>query len=674
MVTPPVRWAYAFIAPLALLVAFLGLGEVDQDVVPQTAAVVRADGGAGNERNADLARRLERTAAPTASTVARIVADRTAPSARRTLLATTAPRSAGQRWLRNGYPDFTRSMTTSVRPMSDLDRFDASGDYLVVGTSADVRAVAAALEDARFTVSTTWRPAPAVTVVRVGFDNTSGLVVLALLGSVTLCVIGTVGAPRRAVIRRLSGRRLTTHLGVELSGIRTALAVASVLLVAMMLGLAAYNGLAQVGQFLVAAGAAGAGMAVPLVLVHLAGATAAFRAQPARAIRGHRPGRAAVLTAQAARVPAVVLVVVAAFDVVGSIAAVREGGAARDLRAAGDAVQLWITGDPHGDVSSMAYGEALGSFASGALATGSAFLSALVEVPDGPRRSVPALVVSGAYLRDHPVTVDGGDELGAGDGVTIAVPESLAGRQKQIVHQIVDWNLQDAPAATRAAVRTAVLDEGQTVFTYPGSEYATAWVPDAVVVAVGSPSDAFSFDQLGAWLSTGDVVFTSENAARQELRGSPVATEISAVVAVGQEAAERSRRAAIEARIDLATWVGSVAVSVLVAVQGARAARRRSARVVFGRFAAGWSPLAIDRELLAVEAVVLVVALGTALQLWWEDRPDPDVFGASLDPVSAASTQALGLAVVTVVAVTACGIGVLHRTRASVVTAHGKDR
>lgn len=58
MVTPPVRWAYAFIAPVALLIAFLGLGEVDQEIVPQTTAVVRADGGAGNERNADLARRL----------------------------------------------------------------------------------------------------------------------------------------------------------------------------------------------------------------------------------------------------------------------------------------------------------------------------------------------------------------------------------------------------------------------------------------------------------------------------------------------------------------------------------------------------------------------------------------------------------------------------------------
>lgn len=676
MVTPPVRWAYAFIAPVALLIAFLGLGEVDQELVPQTTAVVRADGGAGNERNADLARRLERTADRTASTVARVVADRTAPSARRSLLTTTAPGSVGERWLRDGYPDFTRTMATSVRPMSDLDRFDTSGEYLVVGTQADVRAVAAALEDARFTVSTTWRPAPAVAVARAGFDDTSGLAVLALLGSATLCVIGTVGAPRRAVIRRLSGRRVAWHLGAELSGTATAMVVTTVLLVAVLLALTAFNGLAQVGQFLLAAGAAGAVMAVPLVLVHLVAATAAFHAQPARAIRGYRPGRAAVLTAQAVRVPAAVLVVVAAFDVVGSVAVLREGGAERDLRAAGDAVQLWITGDPHGDWSTQAYWDRIGAFTSGALASGSAFLSALVEVPDGPRRSVPALVVSGAYLGDHPVTVDGGVELdaGTGTGVTIAVPPSLAGRRSQIVDQVRDWNLKDAPAATRAAVRTAVLDEGQTVFTYPGSEYVTAWVREPVVVAVGSPSDAFSLDQLGSWLSTGDVVFTSETAARQELRGSPVASEISAVVAVGQEAAERSRRAAIEARIDLATWVGSVAVSVLVAVQAARASRCRSARVVFGRFAAGWSPVAIDRELLAFEAVVLVVALVTAFQLWWEDRPDPDVFGASLDPVSAASTPALGLAVVTVLTVTACGIGVLHRTRASVVTAHGKDR
>jgi hypothetical protein len=674
VVARPVRWAYLFIAPLALLIAFLGLGEIDQSSVPQAHAVVRADGRAGNAPNSEVARMLERTAATTSSTVLRIVADRSEPASRRTMLTTAASRSIGERWLTDGYPDFTRTMTTTVRPMSDLDRFDASGEYLVVGTDADARAVAATLTRARFDVSTTRLPDATAAVVRTGMDDTSGLVVLALVASAALCVIGTVGAPRRAIVRRVSGQRLSGHLGAELSGAAGASASALAVLVVVLIALAVYDGLAQVGQFLTAAASVWAVMSALVLAVHLVAATAAFRSPPARAIRGHRPGRAAVVVALGARFPAAVLLVVAMFDLVGSVAVLRDGGSDRDVRAAGDTVQLWVTGDPGGDVSSAGYWDAIGSFAAQALTSGGAFLSAPVEVPDGPRASVVAVFVSDGYLRDHPVQTVGGTVMDPGKGVQIAVPEHLERHRERIVRQIVDWNLKDAPAPMRAGVHTAVLDPGQSLYTHPGDAHAAAWTDEPVVVAVGSPAAAFSRDQLGAWLSTGDVVFTSEAAARRALHGSPVRSEISAVVAVGQAAAERSRRAVVEARIHLATWAGSFAVSVLVLVQGAAAHRRRCAQTLFGRFAAGWSPIAADRGLMVVEAAVLVLTLGTAFQLWWERRPDPSVFGTSLDPAAAASTTALAAAVGTALVVSCLGVTVMNRTRASVIAAQGGDR
>jgi hypothetical protein len=674
VVARPVRWAYLFVAPLALLIAFLGLGEIDQSGVAQARAVVRADGRAGNAPNSEVARSLERAAATTSSTVLRIVADRSEPSSRRTMLTTAASRSIGERWRTDGYPDFTRTMTTTVRPMSDLDRFDASGEYLVVGTDADVRAIAAALTRARFDVSTTRLPDTTAAVVRAGMDDTSGLVVLALVASAALCVIGTIGTPRRAVVRRVSGARLSSHLGAELSGAAGASTSAVAVLILVLIALALYDGLAQVGQFLLAATSVWAVLTAAVLAVHLAAATAAFRTPPARAIRGQRPGRAAVVVALGARFPAAVLLVVAVFDLVGSVAVLRDGGSERDLRAAADSVQLWVTGDPSGDVSGAEYWDAIGSFAGQALTSGSAFLSAPVEVPDGPRASTVAVFVSDGYLRDHPVRTNGGTVMESGKGVQIAVPEHLDLHRERIVRQIVDWNLKDAPASMRAGVHTSVLDPGQSLYTHPGDAHAAAWADEPVVVAVGSPAAAFSRDQLGAWLSTGDVVFTSEAAARRALHGSPVRSEISAVVAVGQAAAERSRRAAVEARIHLATFVGSFAVSVLVLVQGALAHRRRCAQTLFARSAAGWSPLAADRGLLVVEAAVLVLTLGTAFQLRWGRRPDPSDFGTSLDPAAAASTTAMAAAVGTALVVSCLGIAVMNATRSSVIAAQGGDR
>lgn len=674
MVARPVRWAYLFVAPLALLIAFLGLSEIDQSGVAQARAVVRADGGAGNAPNAEVARMLERAATTTSSTVLRIVADRSEPSSRRTMLTTAVPGSVGERWLADGYPDFTRAMTTTVRPMTDLDRFDASGEYLVVGTDADAQSIAATLTHARFDASTARLPNATAAVVRAGTDDTSGLVLLALVASATLCVIGTVGSPRRAVVRRVSGQRLGGHLRAELSGAAGASASAVGMLVVVLIALAVYDGLAQIVQFLAAAASVWAAMSVVVLAVHLMAATAAFRTPPARAIRGHRPGRAAVVVALGARLPAAVLLMVATFDLVGSVAVLRDGASDRDLRAAGDTVQLWVTGDPSGDVSSAGYWDAIGSFAARALTSGSAFISAAVEVPDGPRASAVAVFVSDGYLRDHPVETEGGTAMEPGHGVQIAVPHHLERHRDRLVRQIVDWNLKDAPASMRSGVHTALLEPGQRLYTYPGDASTAAWTDEPIVVAVGSPATAFSRDQLGAWLSTGDVVFTSEAAARRALHGSPVRSEISAVVAVGQAAAERARRAAVEAQVHLATWAGSFAVSVLVLVQGALAHRRRCAQSLFGRFAAGWSPIATDRGLLVFEAAVLVLTLGTAVQLWWEHRPDPSDFGASLDPAAAASATALASAIGVALVVSCLGIAVMGRTRGAVIAAQGGDR
>ncbi|OII05819.1 hypothetical protein BIU95_14220 [Curtobacterium sp. MCBA15_007] len=654
----------AYLVPplLASVLGFVGLVQVSEAGIVGASSVVTAAAGAETGSNQRVATALKQVAEAEHATIARMVADRAAPTTRRVALVTDAPSSRGAGWLLDGYEDFTRSMVTTVRPMSELDQFDPTGSYSVFGDDDARRATVRALADAGYEVSVERVPLLQRIGVTDGLDQTLALVGALVSGCVALCLMTTVGAPRRSAVRRLHGDTTAAIVIQELAELRTAVLVTAIGVPVAAIGLWFYNGLASAATLAVAISAFCVGLLVPVVVAHTMGTVVACRQPLVGALRGARPAGALLLVAQIARVPALLVLVAAVFELTGAVTTARQGTAERDLRAAGETVQLWVTPDPR-PVEEQAYWDSIGDFAGGALERRDAFLAAAVEVSSGSGKStVPALVVDQGYLDLQDVRSEDGARITT-DGAEIAVwmPADSGLSRERLVEGLTEWQLRDAPAALLEHVTGGTLAR-QQVYSYPDDASSRAWLEDAVIVVVPTPGDVFSADELGSWLSTGDVVFTSRAAAERSIGASGLRTEFSAVVAVGQSAAEQARHAAMTVAIGTGTLVSTLAVSVMLGMVATIAHRRRHGRAMFAKFTSGVSPVRTDAGLLTIEAGLVSIAVIAVVNTWWSQRPDGSGLRSALDPVVQSAGVAAALALVTLAAVSATSLVVMAVT------------
>jgi hypothetical protein len=671
MTIRPVTLAYVVPPVLALVLAFIGVTQVSEAGLIGASSKVTAAPGPETGSNQRVSAALERAARAADATIVRIVADRAAPDRRRVALVTEAPASRGERWLHGGYADFASSMTTRVRPMRDLDQFDPTGTYDVFGDDGARRATMQALTAVGYVVTSERIALLQRIGVVDGVDRALGLVATLTLGCATLCLIGTIGSPRRCAVRRLHGRGTASIVLAELVEARAAVLTSVVAVPCTAIWLSVHNGLAEVATFGTAFTILCGALLAPVAIAHALGTIGACRVPMVDALRGARPAGALLVLVHAARLPALLVLVAAAFDVVGAVAVVRSGGTERDLRAAGETVQLWVTPDPR-PVDTQPYWDRIGAFAGRALDDEDALLAAPVEVSTGQgNATVPALFVDDGYLNRQDVRAEDGTRLTtAGQSVSVWLPAHSTIDAGGLVQALSAWSLRNAPAAARSDITVGRL-AAQEVYSYPGDPTSRTWLDDAVLVVVPDPAAAFSADQLGSWLSSGDVVFGSRAAAEQAIRTSDIGREFSAVVDVGQAAAEEARQAARTVGIGVAGVVSAFIVSAVLAGLGAAAHRRRYGRAHFARIAAGASFVRANASLLVIEAVLFAVAAVVTINTWWDLRPDGTGLSSSLDPVTQTAEVAVAFAAAMLVLVCTVSATAIATTAKTVARTRG---
>lgn len=665
-----VRLAYVVPPVLAVVLAFLGCLQLSQGGLVGVSSVVTVSSGTGAVSNRAVARALEQVAHEHHATIAKTVADRSEPTSRRTALVTDVPGTSGATWLRDGYADFDPGTTTTVRPMSTLDRYDPSGAFEVIGDEQARRATVRALVAAGFETTSERVPFPTRIGLTGGVAGATSLVGVLVLGCVTLCLVGTVGAPRRTAVGRLHGRGTLQLVGAELGEARTTVVVVAVGSPVVAAVLWCHDRLAAWPTFATAAVVACAALLVPVLAAHALGTVVDCRRPVAAALRGARPPGVLVLVAQAARVPAVLLLVAAVSDLGAAAAVAGSGSTERDRRAAGDTVQVWVTPDPRPGGTTQRYWDRIGAFTGAALDRHQALLSAAVEVPTGVGAgTVPAVFVDAGYLRRQDLRTAGGDRVTTvGDAVTVWTPAGLD--RRALVEALTAWELRGAPDLRHDDVGGGVLGR-QQVWTYPGDGTSAPWLSGAVVVVVPEPSRVFTADQLGAWLSTGDVVFSSRAAADAAIAHSGLSDEFSAVVAVGQAAAEQQRGAATTLGVGVVTTLAAFVVAVVLAALAVVAHHRRHGRLLFVDVAVGRSFVRANALLLAVEAALVVVATVVALDDWWDRRADGTGAVSALDPAAQVAGPAAVGAVLAVLVVTGAALVVTVRSSRAVVRTRG---
>lgn len=659
--------AYAIPPVLAFVLAFVGLTVTDEmGVVGATSSItVSLDGTARSNRV--IAGAITRVAEEHHATVVRMVADRADPNGHRTALVTDAPGTLGERWLRDGYPDFSRAVSTRVRPMADLDRVDPAGTYELFGDDGARHDLVRAFATVGYGATTESIPALARLGIGATVDGTLGLVGILVLGSATACLVATVGSPRRCAVRRLHGQSTLRILRQELGALRTSAAVVLVGAPLVGVGMWIVNGAAQWPALVAASALLCAALLTPVLLAHATGVLLACRRPLVDALRGSRPPGGVVGLAHAARLAATLLLVAAVSGLVGAEVVARTSGTERDLRAAGTAVQLWITSDLR-SVDSQAFWDRLGRFAGRALQDHDALLSALKEVSTGEGGAgVSALFVDAEYLRLHDVRAADGTRIRAGATPTVWLPERSTLDPDALVEALTDWDFRDAPAATTRDITVGYLGTPE-LWTYPDGGWVRGWVDDAVLVVVPTPATTFSADQLGAWLTTSDVVFRDRAHAERAIHAAGVGSEISAVVDVGQAAAETARDARRTVVAQSAAVVSGAVVAVALAVLATSAHRRRHGRARFAKTVAGVHPVRADADLLAVEVVSVAIAVVAAGVAWSRLRPDASWQVSTLNPLTQAATPAA------LFAITAAVVVSIVSTMIVLGTARGTDR
>jgi len=240
----------------------------------------------------------------------------------------------------------------------------------------------------------------------------------------------------------------------------------------------------------------------------------------------------------------------------------------------------------------------------------------------------------------------------------------------RLVAGLTEWQLRDAPDALLEHVTGGTLAR-QQVYSYPDDASSRAWLDDAVIVVVRTPVDVFSADELGSWLSTGDVVFTSRAAAERSIGASGLRAEFSAVVAVGQSAAEQARHAATAVAIGTGTLVSTLAVSIMLGMVATIAHRRRHGRALFAKFTSGVSPVRTDAGLLTIEAGLVSISVIAVVNTWWSQRPDGSGLRSALDPVAQSAGVAGAIALVALAAVSATSLVVMAVTARSTARNRG---
>lgn len=669
------RIAYAIPSLVAIVLAFLVMIQLDQRGVLGPRILLTVSETGDSRSNERIVSALDRVARDTGATLIRVVADRSSPTTRRTLLTTTEPGSVGAAWATHGYRDFDPSIRTSVEPVSQLVRFDPTGDYEVVGTRRDAERFTIAFRHVGYEVAAHAVPSLPRLALETGAQSAMGLIGIAGLASSALCVAGTLGNPRRTAVRSLWGGSWRRHALAESKAGRAGLTASVCFAAAAMGALMPFNGLIQSSEFATVALLFWGTSLVPTLVAHTICCVIAARLPVPSGLRGARPFRAVVWLASGARVPAALLLVSICFAAVSSSAVVRAGDADRELRAAGAAVRLSVTSDPRPGDDTNEYWERIGTMARDGLRDGSAFLAAPRDIAlTETSEPLTALFVDDGYLRrQRTYAADGHRIRGSDTEVQIWIPDELTGRRDEIVTTLDQWELRLAKAAGIQSIEVGTLRRGQFSYSYPDSPSVSAWLDRSVIVSAPAGSAVFTDHLLGAWLSTGDVVFRDEAAALRTVTSHNLDREFSAVVSVGQEAAEQVRAATVSARVDAGSATAAFAVATLTAVLAAVVHRRRNGGVLFVRSTAGWSFIRSNRGLLTFEAVLLSASVLVAVNTMTGASTTAGRWNAALDPAALSAPVGALVACSAALLVAAMSIAVLAVTGRRAVRDHGRE-
>ncbi|MFE3457531.1 hypothetical protein ACFXKD_08285 [Nocardiopsis aegyptia] len=619
-------FAHTALLFLAALIAFLLCSGVETTLqLPAERAgsvwIVDNDGTHDTDEVAATVRRFSEEHGAAVGFVARDTADLAMHT--HVYLAAPDPASREAAWLTDGYPTFNPGYSVDVHPLEEFADIGPNGYYFVFGAPE----AAPALEEALAADGLNTAPGSTTTELWHFFagGHMLNLAVIALLVVASATAAGVLLASRDYAVLRLNGHSYGRILLADLAGIGRLWALllpAATVAVLALLGL--YNGWDQLWFYTRIALACAALLAAAAVAVHALTLALVHATAILPALRGRVPVRGTLAAIYLVRVPVLLLALTLIGTVVATAQTVRDQHTALDLYAEhGDTSHLALS--PHyGWVDEEDYAAldaTVGPWLREADRDGDMVLAIRLapEQWSGPTAGSPghaALVVNDTYLAEQRITAPDGSRHGAGDGVRVLLPESLAADQDAVTEDVRAW--LDLASGDAAAPPVSVLPsaDGQTLFTYGSQSSARSpflpQVTDPVVIALpngGVLSDTSYADHL----TSRATVFPDPSVPMAFRAENPDAARY--IIAV--ETLTTTARHDLDVhrtilRSELFNLVGVGAVLMVTAIGACLVYARTRAQHIFVRHISGWTFAATHRRLLLAEAGIAVAFVGWA--------------------------------------------------------------
>jgi hypothetical protein len=597
----------------AMFGAFAVTSALDE-VGPQGGAEVVVTGATVTTGAAGLPALVEAVARGSHINVIRETADLRDPSTRHLYLAIGDERGPEARWIDDGYPWFSRAVSTEVHPIAELEGHDPRGRYYVYGDPRGADSLAEAFTELEYDVVVTKNDIPAGTVADWFLTGPIGSATLVVVLLVVLLVSGGVMSGTKAyAVQRLHGGLLRTAVGRDMRSLAVFTAVALLIgCAAVAVALQAYNGLHQVERF--------AQAAVGLLAVLLLLAAAAYIAmlhlvwetRLLEAIKGKLGFRVAAPVAYLVRVPGLVLAVIIVGSMFSAVGAAQNAAEARKaFDGAGNAATIQFDGLAAPEEQDR-FASATGAWLKREDSAGRTLLAVPTALADPDAAQPDALIVNNAYLAHNPIIDDEGREVGRAPEETVLVllPDDHDASHQEIEDQIRAWAAMNPGHTERIDFRS--IAAGQSHFLYqaePDELRNPLYLDDVMVVVANPDAGMISDEDYMAYASQGRVLMTDMDEAVTRTPAELMGVFVAAYVPVAQEAADFYSEQVELARIQLISLLVALVVLLTTAIGLAQIHVRANASEILVRYLHGWTFTSTHRWLLVAEAVTAIGAL-----------------------------------------------------------------
>ncbi|MCF1650280.1 bacteriocin-associated integral membrane family protein [Streptomyces indiaensis] len=636
------RFVHAAVLAFAAALSFLFVRGLDETGILGNTALVEVIDSDGSKNGAQVVRAVENIAAEYKVGVAREMPDMMNPDGLRHLYVTSVGTAMTERWLDEGYPQFSRNRATRVHPMSEVGALDPRGSYYVFGSAATVDALVGELDRLGLTTSVTHPLSYAELTARYSEDPLFQAFWVVALAAVTITGASVLLNAKTYGILRMQGMSFT---GILLRDLRQLaffwLAAAGTVTAVTLISLGLYNGFAWLGLFAVVAAVA-AGLLLILVLTaHAAVLALTYKVDVLRALKGELPARAASLSVYAVRIPALLL----ALGIATNVTLAGRGVLMRldnqkVYETVGEAVSIRLSGafalrteqlDRH-----------VGPWLRQADRDGQVVLAGRRDLQtSAPGARLPSgefLIVNDTYLAAQPVRDPAGRRYTAGAGhdaasdsrpIRVIIPDSLASHTAVITKTAS--RIMSSRQNKNVPLEALRGKTGQRLFGYNTGTYVynsghgpdedRSMVRDPVLIVVPNGSRFLTHDAYTTYASQAGVIFPDPDDALSGIKANKLQSYISGISPVGQKTALDLRNAVSELRLHVFNLIVSALVLLIAGVGVCLIYSRRNAQAIFARHISGWRYVSTHRFILAVElAIAAIFATRVPFQAWQQEK------------------------------------------------------